>query len=152
MRAQKILFIFLITSHLAFGQEATSKPADSTDRVIVQPNLQLLPLWTPPKTTVAASNSDSLVLPVLSELSHTKPLVRLPRWLGVGMIIAGSSLSYMYHQQAEEAYQDYLRSGNPGDLDQLYSRAERLDRLSGWSFIGAEAGLLLVSMSVIFSP
>jgi hypothetical protein len=152
MSAQKKLIMILMLPALTFGQSITHPVPDSTDQLVVQPNLLLLPLWTSPTMSAAASRPDSLLPPVLPELTRSKPLNRLPRWLGLGLITAGSALSYYYHQQAEETYQEYLMSGNPAVLNKLYSRAERLDRLSGWCFVGAEAGLVLVSLSVVFSP
>jgi hypothetical protein len=152
MRARQILLIILFASSSAFSQSTTYLVPDSTGQVTVQPNLQLLPTWTPSATVVAASKPDSLVPPVLSELSPSRPQAWLPRWFGLGLMAAGSALSYYYHEQAEEAYQEYLISGNPQEMDHLFSRTEQLDRLSGWCFAGAEAGLVLFSLSVIISP
>lgn len=148
---QKLILILILPS-LAFSQSTTFATPDSVGQMEIQPNLLLLPLWTPPTTTAAVSKPESLLPPVLPELTRTKPLSRLSRWLGLGLITSGGALSYHYHQQADEAYQEYLTSGNPEELNKLYSRAERLDRLSGWCFIGAETGLVLVSLSVVFGP
>jgi hypothetical protein len=148
---QKLILMLMLPS-LAISQSITYPVPDSTGQVGIRPNLLLLPLWTPPTTSATASRPDSLLPPVLPELTRSKPLNRLPRWLGLGLITAGSALSYYYHQQAEETYQEYLTSGDPAELNNLYSRTERLDRLSGWCFVGAEAGLVLVSLSVVFAP
>ena len=152
MSAPQKMILLLMLPALALSQPTADSSPDSTVQVGVQPNLLLLPLWTPPTTSPAASRPDSLLPPILPELTRSEPLNRLPRWLGLGLITAGSALSYYYHQQAEETYQEYLLSGNPAELNKLYSRAERLDRLSGWCFVGAEAGLILVSLSVVFGP
>jgi hypothetical protein len=152
MSTQQKMILILMLPALALSQSASYQEPDSTIQVGVQPNLLLLPLWTSPTTLAGASRPDSLLPPVLPELTRSKPLNHLPRWLGLGLITAGSALSWYYHQQAEETYQEYLTSGNPAELDNLYSRVERLDRLSGWCFVGAEAGLVLVSLSVVFSP
>ncbi|MFC1583175.1 hypothetical protein ACFL4U_00690 [Candidatus Neomarinimicrobiota bacterium] len=148
---QKLILILMLPS-LALSQSITYPVPDSTNQLGVHPNLLLLPLWTPPTTSATATKPDSLLPLVLPELTRSKPLNRLPRWLGLGLITAGSALSYYYHQQAEETYQEYLTSGNPAELNKLFYRAERFDRLSGWWFVGAEAGLVLVSLSVVFAP
>jgi hypothetical protein len=134
---QKLILMLMLPS-LAISQSITYPVPDSTGQVGIRPNLLLLPLWTPPTTSATASRPDSLLPPVLPELTRSKPLNRLPRWLGLGLITAGS--------------QEYLTSGDPAELNNLYSRTERLDRLSGWCFVGAEAGLVLVSLSVVFAP
>ncbi|MFC1535618.1 hypothetical protein ACFL32_00485 [Candidatus Neomarinimicrobiota bacterium] len=152
MNAPRKLILLLMLPALALSQSITYPVPDSTGQVGIMPNLLLLPLWTSPTTPAAASRPDSLLPPVLPELTRSKPLNRLPRWLGLGLITAGSALSYYYHQQAEETYQEYLTSGNPAELNKLFSRAERFDRLSGWWFVGAEAGLVLVSLSVVLGP
>jgi hypothetical protein len=74
------------------------------------------------------------------------------RWLGLGMAVISGALSYYYHQEAEATYQAYLTSGDPAELDNLFDRTERLDRLAGYCFLGAEAGLILVAFSFILGP
>jgi hypothetical protein len=137
---------------LAVSQPTSLVSPDSVFQNRAQPNPLLLPAWIPPSASPVDSAPDSLLLPVLPELRKTKPHSRVQRWLGVGLIAAGSALSYHYHNLAEDAYQEYVTSGNPMELDRLFARAERFDRLSGWSFVAAEAGLVLISLSVVFGP
>ena len=116
------------------------------------PALGTLPLWSPPSGLAIAPPADTLdfPLPVLDADRRVWPTRQ--RRIGLGMLIVFGALSYHTHQQAEVAYQDYLRSGDITQLDAQFKEAQRLDRLSGWSYLGAEVGLALVVISYIIRP
>lgn len=146
------LIVCLMLPALAMSQTASPISPDSVVQSGAQPNLLLLPAWIPPFGAAIDTATDSLLQPVLPELRKAMPLSRMQRWLGMGLIAAGSVLSYHFHDLAEDAYQEYVASGNPEELDRLFARAERFDRLSGWSFVAAETGLVLISLSIVFGP
>jgi hypothetical protein len=78
--------------------------------------------------------------------------VRWQRLAGLGMVVLGGALSYHYRQEADKAYAAYRRSGNADELDRLFRKSKQLDRRAGWSYVAAEAGLIMVSVSFIIHP
>ena len=70
----------------------------------------------------------------------------------MGLAVVCGVLSYYYHREAEATYEKYQASGDSAKLDKLFRKTQRLDRLAGGSFFGLEAGLLLVTFSVILAP
>ncbi len=74
------------------------------------------------------------------------------RTVGIGILIVGGSLAWISHRAADARYQSYVRSGNLEELDQLFVETEVLDRITGWSFAGAQLGLLLIIASFDLPP
>jgi len=113
----------------------------------------MFPVWIPPEDASAGgATPDTLCLEYCPPLPARSAWLKRQRWLGLGMVVVSSALSYYYHQEAEATYQAYLTSGDPARLDDLFNRTERLDRLVGWCYLGTEAGLLLVAVSFILGP
>ncbi len=78
--------------------------------------------------------------------------VRWQRLAGLGMVVLGGALSYHYQDQADRAYSAYQRSGDVKELKRLFRKSRQLDRRAGWSYMAAEAGLIIVSVSFIIHP
>ena len=67
--------------------------------------------------------------------------------LGFGVMTVFSALSWHYNSEADAAYGKYRRSGNIDDMNRLYNKAVKYDKLSGWSFVGFEVGFLITLLS-----
>ena len=143
-----LLLLFAALAPLA-GQTLSGEPPDSVRIAAPGPSaLMLFPVWTPPEALEHYTTPDTLSL----EIPHLKPTNGLPRnqrLVGLGMTVFFGALSYYYNQKAEATYQAYQTSGDPAELDNLFHRTERLDRLAGWCYLGAETGLILVAFSFI---
>jgi hypothetical protein len=152
MISRPALLFLLATIAPLLGQTLSGRLPDSVRTTPTPVALAVFPVWTPPEALKISAAPDSLLLklPVLEPLAH--PGLKAQRWLGLGMVVLCSSLSYYYHQQAETTYQAYQSSGDPAELDALFRQTERLDRLTGWCYLGAETGLILVAFSYILSP
>ncbi len=110
----------------------------------------MLPVWDPPGGhAVGGPAPDTLYIEYPALVPERSTWLKGQRWLGLGMVVIFGSLSYHYHQQAEATYQAYQTSGDPAELKNLFHRTERLDRLAGWCYLGAETGLILVAFSFI---
>ncbi len=143
-----LLSLLLFSSPL-FGQTPGERP-DSTRSVPALPATVTFPVWVPPEGHSASGAApDTLCIEYRSPLSARSIWQKRQRWLGLGMMVVSGALSYYYHQEAEAAYQTYLTSGDPAELDDLFNRTERLDRRAGWCYMGVETGLLLVAVSFI---
>lgn len=57
--------------------------------------------------------------------------------------VTGAVLAYWSSQQADDAYDRYLRSAGEGRQRRAIDRAERYDRLAGAAFVTMEVGLAL---------
>lgn len=146
-----LLFLLLFFTPL-FGQTPNGQP-DSARTVPDLPPIMMLPVWDPSEGHLApAAAPDTLYFEYPAPLPARSTWLKSQRWLGMGMVIIFGSLSYHYHQQAGATYQAYQTSGDPAELNNLFHRTERLDRLAGWCYLGAETGLILVAFSYILSP
>ena len=116
------------------------------------PELGTLPLWSPPARLAVSPPVDTLVFPPPATNADRRVWPTRQRRLGLGMLIVFGTLSYYTHQQAEDIYQDYLRSGDITQLDAQFKEVQRLDRLAGWSYLGAEVGLALMAISYLIWP
>ncbi len=142
----------LVAAILALAPLAAQE-ADSALAGDIQALLLPLPVWSPPVAGMTAGvQFDTLRLEFTTVERPVRKWVRRQRLAGLGMVVLGSTLSYHYRQEAEKAYTAYRRSGNADDLDQLYRQSRRLDRRAGWSYLAAEAGLIMVSVSFIIHP
>ena len=99
-----------------------------------------LPMWISQPNTQTSALFDTLKL---FEPVQTPKGVLIQRWMGIGIMSIAGILAYNYHQQANSAYADYVRSGNIEVMNDLFSKTERFDRYSGRSYIGVEIGFLL---------
>ena len=143
-----LLLMMFALAPLAAEQTDTVRTA-ATDPI----SFTLLPLWTFPEgLTVPAAPPDTLFLTPQDHKAPRSRWVRGQRWLGLGMALSFSAVSYHYQREAETAYQDYRTTGDIGELDALFRETQRLDRLAAWGYLGAEVGLALVTFSFIFGP
>ena len=142
----------LVAGILALAPLAAQE-ADSAIAGDIQALLLPLPVWSPPVAGLTAGvQFDTLRLEFTALERPVRKWVRRQRLAGLGMVVLGSALSYHYRQEADKAYTAYRRSGNVDDLDRLYRQSRRLDRRAGWSYMAAEAGLIMVSVSFIIQP
>ncbi|MCH7574953.1 MAG: hypothetical protein IIA59_07485 [Candidatus Marinimicrobia bacterium] len=125
---------------------------DSSETVLLSTALDQFPLWVPPGEAGRYPTPDSLALTWPQRGRGDGQLLRKPQWLGLGAVAVFAALSYTYHRQASAAYLAYQNSGDPSDLDALFRETQRLDRLTGWFYAGAEMGLVLVGISLALSP
>ncbi len=140
-----VLLLMLALAPLAAQQTDTVHTAATS--------FSLLPLWTFPEgLTVPATPPDTLFLTMEVPMMPRSRWVRGQRWLGLGMTLFFSAVSYHYQQEADAAYQAYRSTGDIGELDALFRETQRLDRLAAWGYLGAEAGVALVTYSFIFGP
>jgi hypothetical protein len=151
MKARQVLLFLLATCLPVAGQTGADQLTEHTSDTLQIPPVALFPLWTPPGVSNATIQLDSLP-PLPSFQPKTGLFLRKQRWLGMGMAVVCTVLSYNYHRQAEATYEEYRTSGDPAELDRLFRQTQRLDRLAGWSFFGIEAGLLMVTFSVVLAP
>ena len=100
-----------------------------------------LPMWISKPNTQTTTFSDTLKL---FEPVETPKGVLIQRWMGLGIMSTAGILAYNFHQQANSAYGDYVRSGDIEVMNDLFSKTERLDRYSGMSYIAVEVGLSLI--------
>ena len=143
-----LLLLMLALAPLAAEQTDTVYTA-ATEPI----SFTLLPLWTIPEgLTVPAALPDTLFLALQVDKAPRSTWVRRQRWLGLSMALFFSAVSYHYQREADATYQTYRTTGNVGELDALFRETQRLDRLAAWGYLGAEVGLVLVTISFIFGP
>jgi hypothetical protein len=65
------------------------------------------------------------------------------RIIGTAAIITFGALAYYYHQQANESYLKYKKSGDLTKMNAYYRQTERYDMVKGISGVGIEIGFLL---------
>ena len=99
-----------------------------------------LPMWISKPNTQTATFSDTLKL---FEPVETPKGVLIQRWMGLGIMSTAGILAYNFHQHANSAYGDYVRSGDIEVMNDLFSKTERLDSYSGMSYLAVEIGFLL---------
>ena len=147
MSARRFLTCLILAAAPLAGQ-----PADSSATRHPIASWDAFPLWTAPGEANHYIAPDSLVLTWPQGEKADRPLLRAPHWLGLGAAAVLGALSYTYTRQADAAYLAYQTSGDPSQLDALFRETERLDRLAGWFYAGAEAGLVLVGISLALHP
>ncbi len=142
----------LVAGILALAPLAAQE-ADSVLAGDIQALLLPLPIWSPPVAGLTAGTQyDTLRLEFAAVERPVRKWVRRQRLAGLGLVVLGGALSYYYRQEADKAYTAYRRSGDTEELDRLYRHSGRLDRRAGWSYVAAEAGLIMVSVSFIIHP
>ncbi|MEE9190953.1 MAG: hypothetical protein V3U16_09310 [Candidatus Neomarinimicrobiota bacterium] len=130
---KRIFCMLLIVTALLLGQDTTIA-AEDTMR------------WNPVNTP-DISLSDTLIISF--EDVSGKNSLKL-RYAGAAVTLASGVLTWYFHQNAEKAYEDYQKTGDIGAMDQLYSRAERFDKLTGLSYVGIEIGIILFALSFFY--
>ncbi len=133
---------------LAVGALA-GQAADTSDRPPLALPPEHFPVWSLPPGAVPLPAADTLDLVLPGRDSRQRIGLLSARWLGVGAAAMFSVLAFRTYQQADAAYLAYRRSANPTELDALFKETERLDRRAGWYYAGAEAGLVLATVSVV---
>ena len=66
------------------------------------------------------------------------------------LAVAGAALAYWSTDEADAAYDRYLRSAGARRQQQAFERAERYDRIAGAAFLAMEAGIVLSACLVFF--
>lgn len=98
------------------------------------PPIMMLPVWTPPGGHLPVGAApDTLYFEYPAPLPARSAWLKGQRWLGIGMVVLFGSLSFHCHQEAEAIYKTYLTSGYPAEMDDLFDKTQRLDRLAGGS-------------------
>lgn len=151
MMSRQILLLLLAMYVPVAGQTGTDQHPEHTSDSLQTYIWSHFPLWIPPGALTPSIEHENLT-PFTVSRPKTSPKIRYQQWLGMGMAVVCSVLSYYYHQEAETTYEKYQTSGDPAELDKLFRQTKHLDRLAGWFFLSAETGLLLVTFSVILAP
>ncbi|MCH7938426.1 MAG: hypothetical protein IID13_01620 [Candidatus Marinimicrobia bacterium] len=142
----------LVAGILALAPLAAQE-ADSALAGDIQYLLLPLPVWSSPVAGLTTGATyDTLRLEIKPVGRPILKWVRWQRLAGLGMLALGGTLSYYYRQEADQAFAAYRRSGNPDELDRLFRKSRALDRRAGWSYVAAEAGLIMLSVSFIIDP
>ena len=142
----------LVAGILALAPLAAQE-VDSARAGDIQHLLLPLPVWSSPVDGLTTEVTyDTLRLEIKPVGRPIRKWVRWQRLAGLGMVALGGARSYHYRQEADQAYAAYRRSGNPDELDRLFRKSRALDRRAGWSYVVAEAGLIMVSVSFIINP
>ena len=142
----------ILAGLLLVAAPLTGQLPDSSETMFLSTALYQFPLWVAPGEAGRYPAPDSLALTWPQSGRVHGQLLRKPHWLGLGAVAVFAVLSYTYHMQASAAYLAYQTSGNPSDLDALFRETQRLDRLTGWFYAGAEMGLVMVGISLALSP
>ena len=66
------------------------------------------------------------------------------------MAVGAAAVAYWSSDEADAAYDRYLRSAGAGRQQQALERAERYDRIAGAAFVAMEAGIVLTACLVFF--
>ena len=130
----------------------SGQPPDSSDATPPAIRAEGFPIWTAPSGSFQNTAADSLKLVLPPAIRATVSTFRAPQLLGLGATVISGALSYHYYRQAEAAYAAYRTSGDPDELNTLFEKTQRLDRLAGWFYAGAEASLVLVAVSFALGP
>ncbi len=88
----------------------------------------------PPETAPAPAPRERAYVPVI---------------LAAGGLVAGLALAVVLKNDADDLYEQYLRTADPEQQEDLFARAERMDR---WSLVGwvvAQASLVLFFFALI---
>ncbi len=67
--------------------------------------------------------------------------------IGFGIMVLSAALGLYCHNQAEQAYRDYLHCGSYQRMQRLFARAQRYDRLTGWAYGVMEVGFVITVFS-----
>ena len=142
----------LVAGILALAPLAAQE-ADSARAGDIRHLLLPLPVWSSPLDGLTTGATyDTLRLEIKPVGRPILKWVRWQRLAGLGMLALGGTLSYYYRQEADQSFAAYRRSGNPDELDRLFRKSRALDRRAGWSYVAAEAGLIMLSVSFIIDP
>ena len=148
MRPTRYSLLLLI---FALAPLAAEQP-DSVGAFSIAPAVSQLPLWISPEGLTTIPAPDTLAREIQLPTTSRNRWVRGQRWLGLGMTLVFSAVSYHYQREAAAIYQAYNTTGDIGKLDALFRETQRLDRRAAWGYLGAEIGLALVTFSFIFGP
>lgn len=66
------------------------------------------------------------------------------------LAVTGAAVAYWSTDEADAAYDRYLRSAGARRQQQAFQRAERYDRIAGAAFVAMEAGIVLTACLVFF--
>ncbi len=120
-------FLLLLAISTLFGQSELPLPATNLPEFIRQDSIYIfLP------DTINNQHEESG--------SHKAHLIRKA---GLGIFLLSGLISIHYQTEANNTYNQYLRTGDPRQMDPLFKRTAQLDRQAGWSYVGMEAGILL---------
>ncbi|MEA1881862.1 MAG: hypothetical protein U9N31_05615 [Candidatus Marinimicrobia bacterium] len=129
---KRILFLLLVISNLA-GQTDTRSPQSISN----------LPEFLR-EDSIHVFLADSIILQNKKPMSHRTHLIRKA---GIGIFLLSGFITIHYQGEAQDTYNQYLRTGDPNKMDSLLNRTAQLDKISGWSYVGLETGILLIIYS-----
>lgn len=78
------------------------------------------------------------------------PRLRRAVLASAGLAVAGALVAYWNHNEAEAAYDRYLRSAGQARQEAALDDAERHDRIAGAGFLLMEVGLVLSARVLFF--
>lgn len=84
--------------------------------------------------------------------SPSKERRRSLRWLGAGaaLAVASGAIAWWSRNQADQAYDRYLRAASRHRQEKEFHRAERYDRAAGAALLGMEVGIVLTTYWLFF--
>jgi|GEM_PF-6114037 len=110
---------------------------------LVGQNSQSLPQPNDSLPEFVREDSIHVFLPDTIATESENPKAHLIRKAGIGIFLLSGLISIHYQQEANSKYEQYLRTGNPSQMDRLYKQTANFDRYAGWSYVGLEAGIIL---------
>ena len=165
MRFLAILTLLWSTATLAGegGPEARREEAASVERPHLVPTL--LPssgtsaagpgLLLPPYGVASAQRTALQPLarervPQRASQPERRSLWRPALVASAALAVTGAAVAYWSTDEADAAYDRYLRSAGARRQQQAFQRAERYDRIAGAAFVAMEAGIVLTACLVFF--
>jgi hypothetical protein len=78
--------------------------------------------------------------------------MRLTRgvYLGGALALSAGVLAWWSQDRADHAYGQYMRAAGVRRQARCYARSKDYDRVTGWAFVGMEAGLVLATYRLFF--
>jgi hypothetical protein len=108
-------------------------------------------LWTPCCNELELRERPALfAVSAPAEGKKKKGLSRSRLALSTVLTLGASALAYWSKEQANRAYDTYLKSANPARQQRQYDRAERFDRLAGGALFSMEVGVIFTSYQLFF--
>lgn len=82
---------------------------------------------------------------ILQNKSYKTPKLtwNTKRLVGTSMMVTFGVLTYYYHQQADDAFSRYKRSGSISEMNSYFKKAEKFDTFKGAASIGIQVGFML---------
>ena len=89
-------------------------------------------------------------MPTTSEAPSKEKRSRKKLYLSAALAVGAGAVAYWSKEQADSAYNRYLRSASVERQRRELADAKRFDRLAGAAFVGMEVGIVLSSYLLFF--